>query len=157
MSGQERKNEPSQLTGQLNSASGLVQQAIGNVVPESMGASSWTQSGHKLQKEGQNEVDAAKAQKAGAATVDSGVGKIKSAFGYLTGDQDKQTEGNTQAEKAQWDYKQATSDSIAAIPIPSVEGVKGKLESIVGMATEDPEKQKEGNIRAEKAAWKDGV
>lgn len=43
-----------------------------------MGASFWTQSGHKLQKEGQNEVDAAKAQKAGAATVDSGVGKIKS-------------------------------------------------------------------------------
>lgn len=47
-------------------------------MPESMGASSWNQSGHKLQKEGQNEVEAAKAQKAGAATVDSGVGKIKS-------------------------------------------------------------------------------
>lgn len=43
-----------------------------------MGASSWIQSGHKLQKEGQNEVDAAKAQKAGAATVDSGIGKVKS-------------------------------------------------------------------------------
>lgn len=43
-----------------------------------MGASSWAQSGQKLHKEGQNEVDAAKAQKAGAATVDSGVGKIKS-------------------------------------------------------------------------------
>lgn len=43
-----------------------------------MGASSWTQTGHKLQREGQNEVDAAKAQKAGAATVDSGIGKVKS-------------------------------------------------------------------------------
>lgn len=75
----------------------------------------------------------------------------------MTGDQEKQTEGNTQAEKAQWDYKQATSDSIAAIPIPSVEGAKGKLESVVGMAAEDPEKQKEGNVRAEKAAWRDGV
>ncbi|OXH42315.1 hypothetical protein J008_00079 [Cryptococcus neoformans] len=154
---QEQKNEPSQMTGQLNSASGLVQQAIGNILPESMGASSWAQTGHKLQREGRNEVDAAKAQKAGAATVDSGVGKVKSVFGYLTGDQEKQTEGNTQAEKAQWDYKQATSDSIAAIPVPSVEGVKGKLESVAGAATEDPERQKEGNVRAEKAAWKDGV
>lgn len=75
----------------------------------------------------------------------------------MTGDQEKQTEGNTQAEKAQWDYKQATSDSIAAIPVSSLEGVKGKLESVAGAATEDSERQKEGNVRAEKAAWKDGV
>lgn len=44
-----------------------------------------------------------------------------------------------------------------SVPVPSVEGVKGKVESVVGMVTGDQKKQLEGNTRAEKAAWKDGV
>lgn len=81
-----------------------------------------------------------------------------SGLGYITGDQAKQNEGNLEAEKAQWKYKQATSDSITdAIPVPSAEGIKGKLESVQGMVTGDQTKQQEGNLRAEKAAWKDGV
>jgi hypothetical protein len=68
-----------------------------------------------------------------------------------------QSRGNTEAESAQWKYKQGTSDSTLAVPVPSVEGVKGKVESVVGMVTGDQGKQMEGNQRAEKAAWKDGV
>jgi uncharacterized protein YjbJ (UPF0337 family) len=79
------------------------------------------------------------------------------ATGYLTGNQQKQTEGNLENEKAQWEYKQATSEGIAAVPIPSVEGVKGKVESVVGMVTGDQERQRVGNVKAEKAAWTEGV
>lgn len=68
-----------------------------------------------------------------------------------------QNEGNVANEGAQWKYKQATSDSPLSVPIPSAEGVKGKLESVAGMVTGDQGKQMEGNVRAEKAAWKDGV
>ena len=78
--------------------------------------------------------------------------------GYLTGDQKKQTEGNVENEQAQWAYKQATTDGVlAGIPLPSVDGVKGKVESVVGMVTGDQSKQMEGNKKAEVAAWKDGV
>lgn len=77
-----------------------------------------------------------------------------SAWGYVTGDQETQNKGNIQAEEAQWKYKQATD---GGIPVPSAEGVKGKLESVAGMVTGDQNKQMEGNARAEKAAWKDGV
>lgn len=83
---------------------------------------------------------------------------IYSAVGYVTGDQEKQSEGNVEAEKAQFKYKHATSDSLAdSIPVPSAEGVKGKLQSVQGMVTGDQKLQMEGNARAEKAAWKDGV
>ncbi len=70
----------------------------------------------------------------------------------MTGDQARQTEGNLEAEKAQWEYKRATSDSIVAVPLPSVEGVKGKLKSVAGMVKGDMEEQREGNVKAEKAA-----
>lgn len=80
-----------------------------------------------------------------------------SAFGYVTGNQELQNKGNVQAEGAQWKHKQATSDAPVAVPVPSAEGIKGKVESAVGMATGDQNKQMEGNARAEKAAWKDGV
>lgn len=61
-------------------------------------------------------------------------------------------------EKAQWAYKQATTEGMGVgVPVPSVEGVKGKVESVVGMVTGDQAKQVEGNMKAEKAAWKDGV
>ncbi|WVO16362.1 hypothetical protein L204_104037 [Cryptococcus depauperatus] len=157
MSAHQDKPQPSQVSGHVTAAQGIAQQAVAAVLPESLGSASWAESGSKLQKQGEQEVDAAKAQKAVEATVDAGVGKVKSAAGYMTGDQDKQTDGNTQAEKAQWDYKQATSDSLAAMPVPSAEGMKGKLQSVQGIVTGDAEKQKEGNVRAEKAAWKDGV
>lgn len=75
----------------------------------------------------------------------------------MTGDQAKQTEGNLEAQKAQVSYKQAMSDSILSVPVPSVEGLKGQLESVKGMVTGDMEAQREGNMKAEKAAWKDGV
>lgn len=75
----------------------------------------------------------------------------------MTGNQEKQNAGNLEAEKAQWRFKQATSDSVATAPVPSAEGIKGKLESVVGMATGDQTLQREGNVKAEKAAWRDGV
>jgi hypothetical protein len=68
-----------------------------------------------------------------------------------------QTKGNIQSEEASFKYKQATSDGVAAAPVPSAEGIKGKLESVEGMLTGDQHKQMEGNVRSEKAAWKDGV
>ena len=77
------------------------------------------------------------------------------ATGYLTGDQSRQTEGNLEAEKASVDYKQAKTGNPLAVPIPSADGVKGKMESVAGMVTGDQELQKEGNAKAEAAAWKD--
>lgn len=82
---------------------------------------------------------------------------MNSAVGYATGDQELQTRGNVEAEGAQWKHKQATSDSAISVPVPSVEGVKGKVESAVGIVTGDQDKQMEGNARAEKAAWTEGV
>lgn len=80
-----------------------------------------------------------------------------SAVGYITGDQQKQMEGNVEAEKASWEHKQAQSSSPLAIPIPSLEGVTGKIQSAVGYLTGDQEMQKAGNLKSEKAAWRDGV
>lgn len=79
-----------------------------------------------------------------------------SATGYSTGDQSKQTQGNLEAEKASMDYKQASSDAPLALPVPSLEGAKGKVESVAGMVTGNSELQKKGNVKAEGAAWKDG-
>ncbi|WWD17511.1 hypothetical protein CI109_101952 [Kwoniella shandongensis] len=157
MSNQEQRVEPSQVNGQITAAQGIAQQAIGSILPESLGSAAWLESGSKLQQAGQKEVDEAKAKKAVEATVDSGVGKVKSAVGYLTSDQQTQNEGNQESQKAQAEYKQATSDKIFDVPIPSGEGLKGRLESVEGMITGDQKKQMEGNMKAEKAAWKDGV
>ena len=74
----------------------------------------------------------------------------------MTGDQSRQTQGNLDSESASWKYKQATSDAPIAIPTPSVEGIKGKVQSGLGMVTGDEELQKKGNLKAEKAAWVDG-
>jgi uncharacterized protein YjbJ (UPF0337 family) len=80
-----------------------------------------------------------------------------SAIGYATGNQSMQTEGNVEAEAAQWKYKQATSESAVAVPVPSLEGVKGKVQSVAGILTGDQAMQMEGNTRAETAAWTEGV
>ncbi|OCF36935.1 hypothetical protein I316_01533 [Kwoniella heveanensis BCC8398] len=154
---QDERREPSQISGQITSAAGQVQQAIASVVPSALGGDALLQGGQNLTKSGQLEVDDAKRKKALESTIDSGVGKAKSALGYVTGDQSQQTRGNQEAERAQWDYKQATSSSAFSVPVPSEEGLKGKLQSVQGMVTGNQELQKEGNARAEKAAWKDGV
>ncbi|OCF76333.1 hypothetical protein I204_03633 [Kwoniella mangroviensis CBS 8886] len=154
---QEERREPSQVTGQLYTAAGVAQQTVASIIPSALGGDSILESGKNLEQSGKLQVDEAKNKKALEATIDSGVGKAKSALGYITSDQTRQSEGNKESEKAQWDYTQATSDSVAAIPIPSKEGLQGKLESVQGMVMGDQEKQKEGNVKAEKAAWKDGV
>lgn len=75
----------------------------------------------------------------------------------MTGDQQKQTEGNLAAEKASYEFKQATSKNPAAVPVPSLEGITGKIQSAVGMLTGDQGTQMDGNLKSEKAAWRDGV
>ncbi|KAL7421509.1 hypothetical protein Q5752_003278 [Cryptotrichosporon argae] len=152
---QSHSTEPSQVSGNLKIAQGTAYEAVGSLLPGETGEA-WAASGQQLKQAGETEVANAQQREAVDATIDSGAAKIKSAWGYVTGDQQKQTDGNLEAEKAQWAYKRAT-DGITAVPVPSAEGVKGKLESVVGMVTGDQEKQKEGNMRAEKAAWKDGV
>ncbi|CAK9786455.1 hypothetical protein CC85DRAFT_287067 [Cutaneotrichosporon oleaginosum] len=151
-----QQTEPSQVAGQIKNAQGAVYSAVGSVLPAATG-DQWVADGTALQKEGQAEVQAAKDKAAADATVDATKAKAKSAWGYVTGNQELQTEGNVENEGAQWKYKQATSDKVVDVPVPSVEGVKGKLESVAGMVTGDQGKQMEGNARAEKAAWKDGV
>ncbi|SGY20083.1 BQ5605_C017g08460 [Microbotryum silenes-dioicae] len=59
------------------------------------------------------------------------------------------SEGNKKAEAAEW--KAALTDG--HVPQVSLERAKGKVESAVGMVTGDIEKQQQGNMRAEKAAW----
>ncbi|TXT04839.1 hypothetical protein VHUM_03922 [Vanrija humicola] len=150
-------NEPSQISGNLKAAQGAAYSAVGAVLPSALGGDSWAESGAALSQQGQEEVDAAKGQAKTEATVDSAKAKAKSAWGTITGNQDLQTEGNAEAESAQWKYKQANSDSVLAVPVPSLDGAKGKLQSAVGAATGNQELQNEGNVRAEKAAWRDGV
>ncbi|BEI89126.1 uncharacterized protein CcaverHIS019_0204880 [Cutaneotrichosporon cavernicola] len=153
---EKQQTEPSQVAGQLKNAQGAMYNAVGSVLPASTG-DQWAQDGTALQNQGQAEVQAAKDKAASDATVDAAKAKAKSTWGYVTGNQEMQSEGNVENEGAQWKYKQATSDKAVDIPVPSGEGVKGKIESVVGMVTGDQGKQMEGNMRAEKAAWKDGV
>ncbi|RXK40846.1 hypothetical protein M231_01905 [Tremella mesenterica] len=148
--------QPSQLSGQMKIVQGQIYNVTSSVLPQTY-SEQWKESGDRLIQEGETEVQKAKVDMKVESTIDSVGGKIKSMTGYLTNDQNKQIQGNVEAEKAQWKYKQASSDSPLSIPIPSEEGLKGKLESVQGIILGDQEKQKEGNIRAEKSAWKDGV
>lgn len=95
----------------------------------------------------------------------------------VTGDADRQTEGNLRAEKGAWEQAQAEG---GILPKGGVETLKGKAEtcvardpsrrshppvadpprlrssryhSAIGIATGDSAKQNEGNIRVEKASW----
>lgn len=86
---EQNKQEPSQISGQLKVCSeadrlltpqniqGLAEQAVGSVLPGATG-DAWIQSGEKLQKEGQVEVEEAKIEARKDATVDSAKGKAKS-------------------------------------------------------------------------------
>ncbi|KAL1405380.1 hypothetical protein Q8F55_009011 [Vanrija albida] len=153
----DNKTAPSQISGNLKAAQGAAYAAVGAVLPSALGGDSWAADGAQLGQEGREEVDVAKSQAAWDATADSAKAKAKSAWGTVTGDQSLQTEGNVESEAAQWKYKQATSESGLGIPVPSLDGAKGKIQSAVGIATGNQQLQNEGNARAETAAWRDGV
>ena len=87
---EQNKQGPSQISGQLKVGSvtdcalltlqnlqGMAEQAIGSVLPGATG-DAWIESGQKLQKEGQVEVEGAKIEAKKDATVDSAKGKAKS-------------------------------------------------------------------------------
>jgi len=147
-SSENSSSEPSQIIGQLNQLKGSAYQAIGTVT----GSSEWSESGVKSQEDGKNETEEARGIAQGEATRDRLYGKGQSALGMVTGNQEKQNEGNVRAEKAEWKGAIAHGE----LPSVSAERMKGKLESAVGMATGNQEKQKEGNMRAEKAEWTQG-
>ncbi|KAF8585075.1 hypothetical protein K439DRAFT_1410237 [Ramaria rubella] len=148
MTSQPSSLEPSKVTGKLKQAQGTVYQAIGAAT----GGIEWTKDGEKIQQDGAKEVDEARGVAQREAVRDRLYGKAQSAWGMVTGDQDKQTEGNMRAEKAEW--KSAIADG--ELPTVSAERMEGKLESALGMATGNQEKQREGNIKAEKAEWTKG-
>ncbi|GJN93973.1 hypothetical protein Rhopal_007036-T1 [Rhodotorula paludigena] len=113
---------------------------------------SWTTEGKELERKGREEAEEARLRAKGEATAERVEGKVQSAWGMLTGDQEALNQGNVKAEEGEW--KRDLADG--KVPVPSAERVKGKVESAVGMVTGDVEKQKEGNIRAEKAEWTQG-
>ncbi|GAA5820225.1 hypothetical protein JCM3770_006067 [Rhodotorula araucariae] len=144
-----QQEQPSQLAGQAKNAQGVLYQAIGSLPGT---AESWTAQGTELARAGTDEVDAARARERGEAAAERLEGKVQSAWGMLTGDQETLSEGNVKAEKGEW--KGAAAEG--RVPLPSAERIKGKVESAVGMATGDVDKQKQGNLRAEKAEWTQG-
>ncbi|ORY52712.1 hypothetical protein BCR35DRAFT_310600 [Leucosporidium creatinivorum] len=137
--------EPSQINAQLSSAKGAVYEAIGSVSSDP----SWQEEGAELKEAGEKELAEARAKAKGEASAERLGGKVESAFGMLTGNQETMKEGNLKAEKAEW----KSSAAEGTVPLPSKERLVGKAESAFGMVTGDMEKQKEGNLRAEKAEW----
>lgn len=138
------------------------------------GAESWTTSGRSLQTQASSELTAAREKQHVDATWDQSAGKLKSAWGMVTGDQDAQTEGNLRAEKGNWN--EALSQG-KVLPEGGIETVKAKAQtcvpfqslvplsrrldtdglcassssSAVGIVTGDSDKQNEGNLKVEKA------
>ncbi|GAA5846839.1 hypothetical protein JCM3766R1_004666 [Sporobolomyces carnicolor] len=160
----EANDQPTQLSSTLKSIQGQAYQAR-RTVPSSLalyhseqavGAvssdPSWKEEGDELVAQAQHEAQEAKARAKGQAAADRTIGKVQSAYGMLTGDQDAQTEGNLKAEKAELESSLADG----TVPIPSGERLQGKLESAVGIVTGDKEKQTQGNLKAEKAEWTKG-
>ncbi|GAA6002673.1 uncharacterized protein JCM10292_002961 [Rhodotorula paludigena] len=143
------QQQPSQVSGALSQAAGVAYQAVG-ALPGT--ADSWTTEGKELQRKGREEAEEARLRAKGEATAERVEGKVQSAWGMVTGDQEALNQGNVKAEEGEW--KRDLADG--KVPVPSAERVKGKVESAVGMVTGDVEKQKEGNIRAEKAEWTQG-
>jgi hypothetical protein len=119
-----------------------------DTLPQTIGAissnSSWKDQGHHMTKKGQDEIAQARLTAKADAGVDRLYGKAqscvcaphrsendlltitvtRSAYGLVTGDQEKTTEGNLRAEGAEW--KAAAADG--ELPSVSVERVKGKIE-----------------------------
>jgi len=154
---QHQSTAQTQMEGHAKALGGAAQQTLSSVIPDSDLSRSVKEAGAAMQDEGEKETTYAQRRQMAEATIDSGVAKLKSAVGYVTGNQEQQTQANLDAEKAQWEFKQASSDAPVAVPVPSLEGLAGKAQSVVGAVIGDQEMQKEGNWRAEKAAWKDGV
>ncbi|GAA5880793.1 hypothetical protein JCM3774_005752 [Rhodotorula dairenensis] len=149
MASSESTRPPTQLSGQLKRAQGLAYQAVG-AVPGT--AESWTTQGGELQKQGQEEAEAARLQTKGEAAAERIEGKVQSAWGMVTGSQQDQNAGNLKAEQGEW--KSNLADG--TVPVPSMDRVKAKAESAVGMVTGDQEKQTKANLEAEKAEWTRG-
>ncbi|GAA5962640.1 hypothetical protein JCM3765_006872 [Sporobolomyces pararoseus] len=141
-------SQPTQLSSTLKSIQGQVYQAVGSVSSDP----SWKEEGDELVEQAQKESEEAKARAKGEAVAERTVGKVQSAYGMITGDQEQQTQGNLKAEKAE--FKSSLADG--KLPVPSAERLQGKLESAVGMVTGDEEKQTQGNLKAEKAEWTKG-
>ncbi|GAA5887929.1 hypothetical protein JCM16303_005635 [Sporobolomyces ruberrimus] len=139
---------PTQLSSTLKSVQGQVYQAVGAVSSDP----SWKEQGDELVAQAEKEAEEAKARAKGEALADRTVGKVQSAYGMVTGDQEQQTAGNLKAEKGE--LKSSLADG--TLPIPSAERLQGKLESAVGIVTGDEEKQTSGNMKAEKAEWTKG-
>ncbi|GAA5911385.1 uncharacterized protein JCM6883_000078 [Sporobolomyces salmoneus] len=140
--------QPTQISSTLKSIQGQVYQAVGSVSSDP----TWKEEGDELVEQAQKEIEEAKARAKGEAAADRTVGKVQSAYGMLTGNQEQQTQGNLKAEKGEMKSSLANGK----LPIPSAERLEGKLESAVGMVTGDSEKQTQGNLKAEKAEWTKG-
>jgi hypothetical protein len=95
---EQQETQPSQISGQLKvrsqlwqliagracwltfnqSAQGMAYSAIGSVLPAGLSSDGWAESGAELQKEGADEVKAAKGTAASEATWESAGAKVKS-------------------------------------------------------------------------------
>ncbi|GAA5936962.1 hypothetical protein JCM1841_003933, partial [Sporobolomyces salmonicolor] len=120
MPDQSDQQAPSQLSGQLKSAQGQLYQAVGSVSSDP----SWKEQGEQLAKDGQGEAEAARLHAKGEAVTDRFEGKVESAYGILTGDQQHMKDGNLKTEKGEW--KRDLADR--SLPVPSMERTKAKLE-----------------------------
>ncbi|CDZ96564.1 CsbD-like [Phaffia rhodozyma] len=136
--------EPSQLNAQITSTQGVIYETIGNVT----GSSAWKENGKNLQENGKKELEAAKAKQHVDAVWDQAAGKLKSGWGIIAGDQDKQTEGNLQNERGNLEEAQSKGE---ILPAGGSETIKGKLETAAGIITGDQERQNAGNVRVQKA------
>ncbi|GAA6063598.1 hypothetical protein JCM10212_000992 [Sporobolomyces blumeae] len=136
---------PTQLSSTVKSIQGQAYQAIGSISSDP----SWKEQGDELVEQAQQEAEEARARAKGEAMGEKLTGKVQSAYGMVTGDQQAQTDGNLKVEQSEW--KSSLADG--QVPVPSAERAKGKLESAVGIVTGDSGKQTEGNLRAEKSEW----
>ncbi|KAJ7149188.1 hypothetical protein C8R43DRAFT_504648 [Mycena crocata] len=82
--------EPSKTWGQYHSVKGTLVEMIGHMT----GAKSWQKSGREEHMAGEEEVEAAQARAYLQGTVDRAQGKIDAVVGAVTGDRERQAEGN---------------------------------------------------------------
>ncbi|EPS42579.1 hypothetical protein H072_3435 [Dactylellina haptotyla CBS 200.50] len=138
--------EPSQVTGGLTQLQGTIETVIGNIT----GADSWKEAGEEHQLAGTNEIEDAQKNARKEAREDRIHGKIDSMFRYccihkpntrfvavmvdpyFPLDSSKQTQGNLQAERAEW--KKAVEGN-HQLPEVSAERMDAKIKTAVGMVT----------------------
>ena len=87
-------NEPSQVSGNIKSVSGTVQEQIGNLT----GSKDWQASGKQQHAEGEGEVKAAQAKAYAEGLADQVGGYKDSVVGAVTGDKATQISGNARNE-----------------------------------------------------------